>query len=193
MLNSYLVQLEKSRRSALILRQQRARGPQAALELQGQFKPCYLWLTEQTHSWLQSPAPWASLALGSSRVSLAEGNVFYHLHARRGFPTLRENPVCPFLGIFGWFSVSDYGAAGKLYVLNWKFWKPYSYLLASGWSLSTIFVMCCHVGAWSLGCELVPHSRKETVPTSTMQGSNTGMLWTEPQKLLTEKKLGTSR
>lgn len=118
---------------------------------------------------------------------------FYHLHARRGFPTLRENPVCPFLGIFGWFSVSDYGAAGKLYVLNWKFWKPYSYLLASGWSLSTIFVMCCHVGAWSLGCELVPHSRKEMVPTSTMQGSNTGMLWTEPQKLLTEKKLGTSR
>lgn len=154
MLNSYLVQLEKSR-SALILRQQRARGPQAALELQGQFKPRYLWLTEQTHSWP------CSMCFTGTRVQpcpFGRRKCFYHLHARRGFPTLRENPVCPFLGIIGWFSVSDYEAAGKLYVLNWKFWKPYSYLLASGWSLSTIFVMCCHVGACSLGCELIPHS-----------------------------------
>lgn len=65
--------------------------------------------------------------------------------------------AAPFWEFSGWFSVRDYKAAGNLYVLNCRFWKPYSYLLASDWSLSMIFVLYCHVGTWRLGCELVPY------------------------------------
>lgn len=85
------------------------------------------------------------------------GSGLYQLSARRAFPMLGGISGCPFWEFSGWFSVRDYKAAGNLYVLNCRFWKPYSYLLASDWSLSMIFVLYCHVGAWRLGCELVPH------------------------------------
>lgn len=163
MLNSYLVQLENSWKSwsALILSQLRARG---APEQLCNFKASLNYVIHGCPSRipLLAARPLALMCFivpaRSSRAPSAEGNAYTTFMPGGVSPCWGEFLSAPFREFSGWFSVRDYEAAGNLYVLNWRFWKPYSYLLASVWSLSMIFVMCCHVGAWSLGCELVPYS-----------------------------------
>jgi len=50
---------------------------------------------------------------------------------QEGFPHIEVNFCLPLFGSFLAGFQRDYEAAGNLYVLNWRFWKPYSHVLAS--------------------------------------------------------------
>lgn len=141
MLNSYLVQLEKSWKSALILRQQRARGPQAALELQGQFI-CGWW--SRIAPGCTAPAPSVSLWHSGPAMSRQQREMFIPPPGQERFPHAQGNFCLPVFGSF-WLVFSE----GL-----WGSWKPLCLKLEI---LETLFLF---ISVWLISiyglCNVLP-------------------------------------